>query len=71
MCAVRADQDPVPLPATGFGGLDEHQHLTLEQVHGEPAEHPLRKEGPVFSKRLDDPLVLERLQCFTPILPAA
>jgi hypothetical protein len=25
---VRTDQAPVPLPAAGFGWLDEHQHLT-------------------------------------------
>jgi hypothetical protein len=58
---VRTDQDPMPVPATGFRWLDEQQHLTLEEVRGKPTEHSLGEEGPVLDKRLENPLVFERL----------
>src|SRR5580658_8863052 len=61
---VRTDQDPVPVPATGFRRLNEHQHLTLEEVRGKPTEHSPGEEGPVLDKRLEDPLVFERLHVF-------
>ena len=61
MFVVRTDQNPVPVPATGFRWLNEQQHLTLEEVHGKPAEHSLGEEGPVLNKRLENPLMFECL----------
>jgi hypothetical protein len=61
MFVARTDQNPVPVPATGFRWLDEQQHLTLEEIRGKPTEHPPGEEGPVLSKRLENPLVFERL----------
>ena len=62
MFVVRTDQNPVPVPATGFRWLNEQQHLALEEVRGEPTEHSLGKEGPVARKRFENPLVVESLQ---------
>lgn len=64
MFVVRTDQNPVPVPATGFRWLNEQQHLTLEEVRGKPTEHSLGEEGPVLNKRLENPLVFERLHVF-------
>ena len=64
MFVVRTDQNPVPVPATGFRWLNEQQHLTLEEVRGKPTEHSLGKEGPVLNKRLENPLVFERFHVF-------
>src|SRR6266403_1212207 len=64
MFVVRTDQYPVPVPATGFRWLNEQQHLTLEEVLGKPTEHSLGEEGPVLNKRLENPLVFERLHVF-------
>src|SRR5271170_191062 len=64
MFVVRTDQDPVPVPATGFRWLNEQQHLALEEVRGKPTEHSLSEEGRVLSKRLENPLVFERLHVF-------
>ena len=61
MFVVRADQNPVPVPATGFRWLNEQQHLTLEEVRGKPTEHSLGEESPVLNKRLENPLVFELL----------
>lgn len=61
MFVVRTDENPVPVPATGFRWLNEQQHLTLEEVRGKPTEHSLGEEGPVLIKRLENPLVVERL----------
>ena len=58
MFVVRTDQNPVPVPATGFRRLDEQQHQTLEDVRGKATEHSPGEEGPVASKRLENPLVL-------------
>jgi hypothetical protein len=59
---TRAHQHAVPLPPSGLRGLHEHQHLALVHVGGEPAEHPLREEGRTSGERVEDPLVVERLQ---------
>ena len=64
MFVVGTDQNPVPFPAAGFRGLDEQQHLTLEEVCGQPTEHSLGEEGPVVDERLENPLVFERLHVF-------
>ena len=64
MFVVRADQNPVPLPAAGFRWLNEQQHLTLEEVRGEPTEHSLGEECSVLDKRLENPLVFERFHVF-------
>jgi len=61
MFVVRTYQNPVPVPAAGFRWLNEQQHLTLEEIHGKPTEHALGEEGRVLSKRLENPLVFERL----------
>jgi hypothetical protein len=61
MLVGRTDQHAMPLPAAGLRWLDEHQHLTPEEVRGEPTEHSLRKEGRVLGKRIENPLVIERL----------
>jgi len=64
MFVVRTDQDPMPFPAAGFRWLNEQEHLTLEEVRGEPAKHSLGEEGRVLNKRLENPLVFERLHGF-------
>jgi hypothetical protein len=64
MFVVRTDQNSVPVPATGFRWLNQQQHLTLEEVRGKPAEHSLGEEGPMLNKRLENPLVFERLHIF-------
>jgi hypothetical protein len=69
MFVVRTDQHPVPLPAAGFRWLNEQQHLTLEEVRGKPTEHALGEEGLVIDKRLENPLVFERLQCLLALSP--
>ena len=61
MLVIGADQNPVPVPAAGFRWLNEQQHLTLEEVRGKPTEHSLGEESPVLNKRLENPLVFERL----------
>ena len=45
MLVVRSDKNAVPLPATGFRRLDQHEHQTLVEICGKPAEHPLGEEG--------------------------
>ena len=62
MFVVRTDQHPVPGPATGLRWFNEQQHLTLEEVRGEPTEHSLGKEGPVARKRFENPLLIESFQ---------
>ena len=64
MFVVRTNQNPVPVPATGFRWLNEQQHLTLEEVRGKPTEHSLGEERPVLHKRLENPLVFERFHVF-------
>ena len=64
MFVVRTDQDAMPFPAAGFRWLNEQEHLTLEEVRGEPAKHSLGEEGRVLNKRLENPLVFERLHGF-------
>src|SRR5712691_10302513 len=61
MLVLRTDQDSVPVPATGFCWLNEQQHLTLEEVRGKPTKHSLGEKGPLLNKRLENPLVFERL----------
>ena len=61
MPVVRTEQNPVPVPAPGFRGLNEQQHLTFEEVHGKPAEHSFGEESRVLNKRLENPLVFELL----------
>src|ERR1700685_1951546 len=61
MLVVRTDQNSVPVPAAGFGWLNEQQHLTLEEVCGRPTEHSRGKEGRVLNQRVENPLVSERL----------
>ena len=65
MFVIRTDQNPVPVPATGFRWLNKQQHLTLEKICGQPTEHSLGKEGPVISKRIENPFVFERLHIFS------
>ncbi len=64
MFVIRTNQNPVPVPATGFRRLNEQQHLTLEEVGREPPEHSLREEGRVLTKRVENPLIFERLHAF-------
>ena len=64
MFVVRTDQNPVPVPATGFRWLNEQQHLALEDVRGKPTEHSLGEERRVLTKRFENPLVVERLHVF-------
>jgi hypothetical protein len=61
MLVARTDQNPVPVPTAGFGWLNQQQHLTLEEVRGEATEPALSEEGRVLHKRIENPLVLERL----------
>lgn len=58
---LRPDEGAMPFPATGFGGLDEHEHQTPVKVGGKAAEHPLREERRTSGKRLENPLVIECL----------
>ena len=44
MFVLRPDQGTVPLPATGFGRLDEHEHQAPVKVRGKPAEHSFGEE---------------------------
>ncbi len=64
MFVVRTDQNPVPVPATGFGWLNKQQHLTLEKVRGKATEHSLGEKGAVLDKRFKNPLVFECLHVF-------
>src|ERR1700680_2098208 len=66
MFIVCADKDAVPIPATGLRRLDKQQHLTLEEVCGQPTEHSLGKEGPVINKGIENPFVFECLHIFRP-----
>ena len=68
MFVAGADQDSVPVPATGFRWLNEQKHLTPEEVNGKPTEHCLGEEGRVLNDRIENPLILERLH--DPSLPA-
>jgi hypothetical protein len=61
MFVIRTDQNHMPVPATGFRWLNEQQHLTLQEIRGKPAEHSPGEEGRVRTKRLENPLVFERL----------
>src|SRR5258708_3710013 len=47
--------------AAGFRWLNQQQHQTPEEVRGKPTEHSLGEEGRVLHKRLENPLVFERL----------
>ena len=69
MFEVRTDQNPVPVPATGLRWLNEQQHLTFEEIRGKPTEHSLGEKGPVLNKRLENPLVFERLHVFESRVP--
>ena len=61
MFVAGANQYSVPIPSAGFRWLDQQQHLTLEQVGGKSAEHPLSEEGRVINNRIENPLVIEFL----------
>src|SRR5437867_7089522 len=75
MFVVRTDQNPVPLPATGFRWFNEQEHLTLEEVRSKAAKHSLGEEGSVLDKRFENPFVFERLHVLvrpaTRAVPAA
>jgi len=64
MLKVRTDQNPVPVPTAGFGWLDQQQHLTVEEVRSQATEHSLGEKGRVLHKRVENPLVFERLHVF-------
>jgi hypothetical protein len=64
LCVIRTDQNAVPVPAAGFRWLNQQQHLTLEEVCGQPTEHTFGEERRVLGKRLENPLVLKRLHVF-------
>ena len=64
MSVIGTDQNPVPCPAAGFGGLNQQEHLTFEEVRRKAAEHWLGEEGGVLGKRFENPLVLELLHVF-------
>ena len=57
---VCTDERPVPLPAARFRGLNEQQHLALEEVHRKRTKHSLGEESRVLVERLENPLVIER-----------
>jgi hypothetical protein len=61
MPRVSTDQNAVPVPAAGFRRLNQQQHLTLEEVRGQAAEHALGEEGGVPGKPIENPLVFELL----------
>lgn len=64
MFEAGADQNSMPFPAAGFGGLNEQEHLTLKEVRGEAAEHALGEEGRMIEKGVENPLVLEGLHVY-------
>ncbi len=64
MFVIRTDQNPVPVPATGFRWFNEQQHLPLKEIRREPAEHSPCEKGRVLTKVVENPLVFERLHVF-------
>ena len=59
MRVLGADQNTVPFPAPGFGGLDEHEHLPFEQIGGKASEHAFGEERGMSAERVENPLVVE------------
>jgi hypothetical protein len=54
-------QDAEAQVVPGFRWLNEHEHLALEEVRGKPAEHSFSEERPALDKRVENPMVFERL----------
>ena len=59
MFVARTDQNAMPVPAAGFCGLNQHKHLTFEEVDGQSTEHSFRKKGGMIREGIKNPLVLE------------
>ena len=55
------DEDSMPVPAPGFRGFNEQQHLAFEGVSGKSAEHWPGEEGGVIDDGIQKPLMPELL----------